>query len=132
MIKLKNRKAAMNMNINPMGTSGRMDIKQKPAEAPDWIWDGSRIKRDALIRLHNHLAETQVKYLNALILLGGAGADYEVSQKAGMPVHLISARRNELKHKGIIIKGEKILGPHGAANTVWHINYNRLKQYAEI
>lgn len=82
--------------------------------------------------LHSRLAETQVKYLDALISIGGAGADYEVSLKAGMPVHLISARRNELKHKGIIFKGEKKLGPHGAANTVWHINYSRLKQYAEI
>jgi len=130
-----NYKNGVNVMERAQENNTQGDISQtRPEEVPGWAWDGFRMREDLKEALTGKLAETQMRYLTAVFTLGGAGTDYEVSLQSGMPVHLISARRNELKNRGLILSAnwEKKQGPYGSLNTIWHIDFNRLKQYAEL
>jgi hypothetical protein len=97
---------------------------------PSWIWNGCDIKSEVYRSIKNHMSESRLKVLQGFISLGGKATDNEVYRKTGIAVHLVCARRNELIKLGIIqsFPGQKKTGPDGAPNTIWFVNFKKLRE----
>ena len=95
---------------------------------PDWIWSGTGLKAEVYARMHLKFSDDAREYLRALILLGGRGTDHEVKDELGWALHIVSARRNDLKKLGIVqsYEGNKKPGPYGQPNTIWYVNFKNL------
>lgn len=96
---------------------------------PAWIWDGSGIKAEVYERIKNSRKTNTdaLKVLSEIIKKGGKATDHEVKKATGLDLHIVSARRNDLKKLGWVTSyGKKKMGPHGSPNTVWEVNYTKL------
>lgn len=105
---------------------------------PCWIWSGDGLKAEVYQQMKARFADQHLMYLTALIKLGGSATDAEIAHEikqmyaADIPNSTISARRNFFVERGIVRSfGKRKLGPKGATNTIWEINYQSLKQYLE-
>lgn len=96
---------------------------------PNWIWDGTGIKAEVYRQMQKKFAEDAFMYLRALMQLGGSATDHEVKDLLKWDLHIVSARRNNLKKLGVVesYTGKKKIGPHGVANTIWFVNYKNLR-----
>lgn len=101
---------------------------------PDWIWDGSDIKNEIYRSLKEKFAEDAVEYLRGIIFLGGSATDHEVKDILNWPLHIVSARRNDLKKLGLIVSypDKNKVGPAGVLNTIWFVNFQNLRNILEI
>lgn len=102
---------------------------------PDWLWNGKEIKGEIYTRMALKFAADVKEYLRGILLLGGQATDHEVKNLLGWDLHIVSARRNDLKKLGIICSypGRSKMGPYGQPNTIWNVNLNQLykKIYGE-
>ncbi len=98
---------------------------------PKWIWDGSRIKAEAYNQMKEKLSESILKVLIAFINQGGKASDNDICKATNIPVHIVSARRNDLQEIGLIYShGEKKkLGPYSKPNTLWSVNFKSLHDF---
>jgi len=103
------------------------EVQAKYKTLPSWIWDGKEISRQALDIFREQFAQKEIEYLNAVLKLGGEATDNEIVEMLGWPPGYVSARRNALKHLGIIVSyGKTKTGPSGVRNIVWSINFKKL------
>ncbi len=99
---------------------------------PDWVFDGSEFSQIAYNKFEKHLGDQQIKYLNAVIQLGGKATDNDVREYFNDPIlwpsGKVSARRNALKDLGIINSNpdSHVDGPFGSPNAVWSVNFKKL------
>lgn len=106
---------------------------------PDWIWSGNGIKAEVYHKMKDKFAEDSLDYLEAVIQLGGNATDHEVkaffNNENKWPLHIVSARRNYFKNKPFYIitsyPGKVIIGPKGKQNTIWFIDFSKLKMIVE-
>lgn len=117
--------------FDPAATSPLIPLLRKEREIvlPNWIWDGSGIKAEVYKRCKDNFAEDALEYLSALIKLGGSATDHEVKNYLKWDLHIVSARRNDLKKFGVIesYDGKKKPGPFGVPNTIWFVNFRNLR-----
>lgn len=107
-------------------------VPVKYQNLPDWVFDGSDFSKKAYTKFEKHFGDQQIKYLNAVLQLGGRATDNEVGAFFNDPIKWppgkISARRNALIALGIINSNPDahIKGPYGTPNAVWSVNYKKL------
>lgn len=102
---------------------------------PDWIWSGNGIKGEIYAKMALKFSDNCREYLKGILLLGGQATDHEVKDLLKWDLHIVSARRNDLKKLGVICSypGKRKMGPYGVPNTIWNVNLNQLfkKIYGE-
>jgi len=64
----------------------------------------------------------------AMLKLGGAATDEEISEQSGLKISSVNGRRNELQTLGVIYSFNYIkkLGSSNVLNIVWHLNFGKL------
>jgi len=110
-------------------TAGLPLFDSRPTTSlPDWIWNGNGISAEVYRKMELKFSDDAKEYLRALLLLGGQATDHEVKDAIRWDLHIVSARRNDLKKLGVVVSypGKKKPGPYGMANTIWFVNYNQL------
>lgn len=100
---------------------------------PDWVYSGTGNKSKIYHELKDTWHENRIKVLDALIELGGAATDNEVKERSKLEVNIVTGRRYDLVQLGLVFAyGKKKIGPHGAANTVWCVNFSKVGAYLGI
>lgn len=94
---------------------------------PAWIWDGTGIKAEVHVKMKSVFCDSRLQVLRAFMDLGKA-TDNEVAEYLSIRINCITGRRKELQKTGVIFSaGEKVIGPFGQPNTVWYVDYEKLK-----
>lgn len=112
--------------------SQEKSVPVKHQNLPDWIFDGKEFSQTAYNRFEKHFNDQQIKYLNAILQLGGKATDNEVREFFNDPIAWpngkVSARRNALKDLGIVNSNPDahVKGPFGSPNAVWSVNFKKL------
>ena len=61
---------------------------------PNWIWDASGVKAEVYNKLKKHFSNSRIKVIEAMLKLGGAATDEEISNLSGLKVSSVNGRRN--------------------------------------
>ena len=110
-------------------------LAKKPTiTIPGWLLDGKEISAQVYYSMQDKFAEDSLKYLEALISLGGCATDHEIKEYFNdiekWPLHIVAARRNYFTKAPFDIvrtyPGQTIMGPKGKPNTLWFINFKNL------
>lgn len=96
---------------------------------PAWIYDGKEIKASAYENLKSRFPARRLEVLKAFIKLGKA-TDQEVAGFLDLETNQITGRRDELQKAGVIVSyGETKIGKYNQPNTVYYVNYTKLREY---
>ena len=121
--------------VEKKSQSGGLPLFDDAPEAflPDWVWNGREIQTEVRELLKKRFNHDSLVYLDAIIALGGQATDHEVKDYLRWDLHIVSARRNDLKRTGVIesFPEKRKPGPYGQANTIWFVNFKILKQRIE-
>jgi hypothetical protein len=111
-------------------TYGLPLFEDKPEYLPPaWIYDGNGIKAAVYENMKNRLPARRLEVLKAFIKLGKA-TDQEVAHYLSIEINMVTGRRDELQKAGIIVSyGETKIGKYNQPNTVYYVNFKKLKEY---
>ena len=114
-------------------TYGLPLFEQEPVYlAPAWIFDGTGIKTSVYENLKNKFPARRLEVLKAFIKLGKA-SDQEVARFLDLETNQITGRRDELQKAGIIVSyGETKIGKFNQPNTLYYVNYTKLREYLKL
>lgn len=110
---------------------------------PKWIADGSGVKAEVYERIKKHISTTAdlILVMEALLTNGGNATDYEIEQLTGLPINVITARRNDWMELGVVSSkvdwqnstDEKKVpikrkGKSNIKVTVWFVDFKKLQE----